>query len=507
MTAARKPTTSSLSDFSTDGLLVYEYDGIPCRRLTADSRAVKPGDLFLAFPGAHADGRSFIDGAIHAGAVGVLWEPDGFVWSEAWSIPNRSVAGLRARVSGLAGEFYGFPSRHMRVVGVTGTNGKTTCSHWLAAVLNACGSPTTVVGTLGEGFSGRLRETGHTTPDPIGLQAMLARHRDEGAHHCVMEVSSHALDQGRVSGVAFHGALFTNLTRDHLDYHGSMEAYGAAKIRLFDNPGLAYAVINLDDGFAGRLLTVLQSVQVPVLGYSLEEKPGPVPGLEVIRLQQETGNGLGGKMLRVISPWGAMEIETAPLGRFNLSNLLAVAGAGLLEELPPAALAKALSALQAPPGRMQGWGGGDLPNVVVDFAHTPDALGQVLLALRPAVAERGRLWVILGCGGERDVGKRPLMGQMAEQRADYVVLTSDNPRNEDPQEIIRQIRAGMTHAPCLEEVDRGEAIRQVLARAAAGDVVVIAGKGHETVQELADGVSVPWSDGAAVEAWIRERRA
>lgn len=492
----------SPSNVNHDGLHAFDYAGMRCHRLCADSRQIRPGDTFLAFPGHLGDGRHFIDQAIQRGAANVLWESRGFVWNEAWTLPQREVSGLRDKVSGLASALYGHPSQRLRVLGITGTNGKTTCSHWLAQILNQSGRQAGVLGTLGAGIPGRLVQTHQTTPDPIRVQQLLAEQQMTGNSHCVMEVSSHALDQGRVNGVAFRGAILTNLTRDHLDYHGSLAAYGAAKARLFRDFPLEYALINLDDAFSTELLGILSGRSVRVLGYSIQDRSLPVQERLTVTRHELMESG---QILELETPWGNLSLALPVIGEFNVANLLAVIGAALLEGVVPEQLPEWVAMLHTPPGRMEQCGGGSEPRVVVDFAHTPDAVGQVLRALRPWVAPGRLLWVVFGCGGQRDAGKRPLMGKMAEVWADRVVLTSDNPRDEDPEAIIHQIRVGMEMEPFLVNIDRDQAIAQVLQQANAGDVVLIAGKGHETTQELAFGEKRPWSDKAAVQQGLAER--
>ncbi len=477
-------------------------EGMRCQDLCSDSRLVRPGVTFVAYPGEVQDGRRYIPEAIARGAANVLWESDHFEWAEGWSVPHRPVPGLRGRISALAGQQWGHPSRSLRVIGVTGTNGKTTCSHWLAQLLERQGGSCAVIGTLGNGFPGKLMPSTHTTPDPIQLQAWLARVRDQGAQHCVMEVSSHALAQERVAGVTFRGAIFTNLTRDHLDYHGTLAAYGEAKARLFHDFALNYALLNLDDPFA-KMLYPQEGAADRVIGYTCKTAPAD---LAIDRLEAGSVHWTPrGVSFELTSPWGKAHIEAPVLGDYNLSNLLAVLGAALLEGIPLAALAESSARLVAPAGRMQGFGGGVHPWIVVDYAHTPDALGHALKTLRSRVARGGKLWVVFGCGGGRDAGKRPLMGRVAEQGAERIVLTSDNPRDEDPRHILRQIEKGMESPAFLIEEDRAKAIRSVLAAARSGDVVLIAGKGHETVQILAQGEARPFSDAGIVQAWLEDR--
>ena len=477
-------------------------EGMRCLDLCSDSRQVHAGGTFVAYPGEVRDGRQYIPEAIARGAANVLWESDHFEWKGGWSVPHRPVSGLRSQISALAGQQWGHPSRSLRVTGVTGTNGKTTCSHWLAQLLERQGRSSAVIGTLGNGFPGKLMPTTHTTPDPIQLQEWLARVRDLGAQQCVMEVSSHALAQERVAGVTFCGAIFTNLTRDHLDYHGTLEAYGEAKARLFHAFDLDYAVLNLDDPFAQTLYTQGRATN-RVIGYTRGTARVDLP---IDRLVAGSVRwALQGVSFELVSPWGKAHIEAPILGDYNLSNLLAVLGAALMEGIPLAALAESTPHLVAPAGRMQGFGGGTHPWVVVDYAHTPDALSQALETLRSRVARGGELWVVFGCGGERDEGKRPLMGRAAEQGAERVVLTSDNPRDEDPRHILQQIEKGMETPAFLIEEDRAKAIQSTLTAARSGDVVLIAGKGHETVQILARGEARPFSDVQIVQAWLEDR--
>ncbi len=451
-------------------------------RLCNDSRRVRPGDVFVAYPGQVRDGREFIAQAIAAGARAVIWDSGGFLWRECWNIPNLGVAGLRALAGEIAAYVAGEPADALWMIGVTGTNGKTSCSHWIAQALNAIGRPTAVIGTLGHGFSGALTGLANTTPDALALHELLACYRDRHASCAVLEVSSHGLMQDRLSGARFDVALFTNLTRDHLDYHGDMDSYGAAKARLFDWPGLRHAVINVDDTFGRGLVARLESSCVKVLTYGLAG--GAISGhrLDLHRF---------GLDLEIQTPWGSGLVRSPMMGKYNAANLLGVLGVLLASDVPLDKALVALARLQAVSGRMQTMGGGTRPLVVVDYAHTPDALEQVLAALR-AHFSGGKLICVFGCGGDRDPGKRPLMGAVATRLADRVVITSDNPRSEDPAAIIAEIASGAP-APFAIESDRGRAIRIAIAAAAPGDVVLIAGKGHEAYQDIA-GVRHPFSD-------------
>ncbi len=462
------------------------------RNLTADSRTAGPGAVFAAYPGTARDGRDFIPQAISRGAAGVLWEARDYVWDPAWRVANAAVERLREKIGDIAAQVYGEPSRALRLTGVTGTNGKTSVAHWIAQAQARLGEKTAVMGTVGNGFPGQLVPAGNTTPDAIELQKALSGYVREGARACALEVSSHGLDQGRVNGCHFHTAVFTNLSRDHLDYHGDMASYAAAKARLFSWPELQYAVLNLDDPQGAALARELKGPRV--IGYSLAAA-GALRG----RISR---NDLGGLALAITSDWGGAELHAAVLGAFNASNLLAALGALLAagEELPAAC--QALAGVQPPPGRMQLLGAWGQPTVVVDYAHTPDALEQVLKTLRQA-AGTGRVICVFGCGGNRDRGKRSLMGRVAEACADLVIVTSDNPRREDPLAILSDIVAGMARPPRVE-ADRARAIFEAVGEARSGDVVLIAGKGHESYQEIEDR-RLPFDDAEvarrALAAW------
>jgi UDP-N-acetylmuramoyl-L-alanyl-D-glutamate--2,6-diaminopimelate ligase len=461
------------------------------RNLSADSRRLCPGDVFLAVPGAAHDGRSHIPAAVAAGAAAVLWEPEGYVWPADLAVPNFPVPDLKARAPAIAAAWWHDPSQGLWMTGVTGTNGKTSCSHWLADALGRLGRKTAVIGTLGNGFPGELAGASHTTPDAVTLQGLLAGYRNAGASGVAMEVSSHALDQGRVEGVAFDVAVLTNLSRDHLDYHGDMTAYAHAKTRLFDWPGLKWAVLNLEDELGQRLYKGLAGRDVHRLSYGLGV--GDVRG-EALRLSAD------GLAMEVETPWGHGELRTGLVGRFNAANLLACLGALLAGNVSLADALAALEQTRSVAGRMQRLGGGAQPTVIVDYAHTPDALEKTLATLRDLTT--GRLVCVFGCGGGRDKGKRPLMGEAAARLADRVVVTSDNPRNEAPADIVADILAGMPAGQQVE-LDRAAAIRIAIAGTMPGDVVLIAGKGHEDYQEIA-GVRRPFSDVAEAERALKE---
>lgn len=455
--------------------------------ITADSRQVKPGALFMAYPGVHNDGRKYIAQAIQAGAAAVIWENRDFAWNADWQVANIGIAGLKDKVGEIAADYYGQPSQKMRMIGVTGTNGKTSVSQWIAQALTAVGIKAAVIGTIGNGFVDAQSEASNTTPDAILLQSMLADYSARGAQAVAMEVSSHGLHQGRVNSVQFDVAILTNLSRDHLDYHGTMEDYAAAKELLFTWPELQVSVINADDAFGQRVADKLRTQNKPLITYGLNH--GDVRATD-LQLHQH------GLTMRVTTPQGEAVVNAPVLGRFNAYNVLAVLSALLALQISLQHAVAAIGKIKPVPGRMQQFGGDGKPLVVVDYAHTPDALEKVLATLREQTT--GKLICVFGCGGDRDPGKRPLMGAAAAKYADKVVVTSDNPRSEDPVAIIQQVVSGMRKA-ALVEVDRAKAIQQAVQSARSGDIVLVAGKGHEDYQEIA-GVRTPFSDVAVVQA-------
>jgi UDP-N-acetylmuramoyl-L-alanyl-D-glutamate--2,6-diaminopimelate ligase len=463
-----------------------------------DSRQVRAGDLFLAYPGDLADGRCYIDDALRRGAVAVAWQPGGdFVWPAAVKVPNLPVDALRPLAGPLAHAVYGHPSEGLSLIAITGTNGKTTISQCIG---RAYPKPCAVIGTLGAGFPEALVETGFTTPEATTLMRYLAEFRSQKAAACALEASSIGIEEGRMNGARVDVAVFTNFTRDHLDYHVSMEAYAAAKEKLFHWPRLRTAVINLDDPLGQKL--VRETTAMRVLGYAIGAPDRDFPAL--VRAEELTDTPFGQRFSLVL-PNGRATVDTGLVGRYNVHNLLAVAAVLHDAGLQPAEVARRLSELTPPPGRMERVGGNGEPLVVVDYAHTPDALENALKALRDVASPRGgRLWVVFGCGGDRDKGKRPQMGALAEQIADRVLVTSDNPRREQPQAIIEDILAGMTHAEV--EADRATAIRRAILEAEAGDVILLAGKGHEPYQEIA-GVRHPFSDVEQARTALQLRRS
>jgi UDP-N-acetylmuramoyl-L-alanyl-D-glutamate--2,6-diaminopimelate ligase len=472
--------------------------------LTLDSRAVRVGEAFLAIRGTVADGRRFIDAALARRAAAVLQEAAEVRLEVRHGVPLIGIPGLDRQMGLIAERFFGHPSTDMWVAGVTGTNGKTTVTHLIAQAIAGDQSadralrPCGLIGTLGYGTFGALQAGRHTTPDAVTLHRLLADLRDRSVRHTVMEVSSHALSQGRVSGVAFDVAVFSNLSRDHLDYHGDLAAYAEAKRGLFRVPGLQAAVVNLDDPLGASILADL-APGVEALGYSL----GSAHDARVRATTLEVD--ARGIRMEVTTPFGTGRLESPLLGRFNAGNLLAALGALIMLGRPLPALLSALGGAQPVSGRMERFGGGEgEPLVVVDYAHTPDALEQVLATLREHC--RGTLTCVFGCGGERDRGKRPEMGAVAERLADRAVVTDDNPRGEDANAIVREIVSGMGPTADVRVArDRERAIALALQDSGPGDVVLVAGKGHEDYQEVA-GQRRPYSDRAAVRALLARRR-
>ncbi|HET8897352.1 MAG TPA: UDP-N-acetylmuramoyl-L-alanyl-D-glutamate--2,6-diaminopimelate ligase [Rhodanobacteraceae bacterium] len=482
-----------------DGIVdVADLGAIEVSGLTLDSRQVRTGDAFVALQGIHHHGIEFAPQAAARGAAVILAEAPLPTASRApTAAPVLAVPALSQCLSEIAARHYGQPGQALHLIGVTGTNGKTSIVQLLAQALEALGRPSASIGTLGAGRVGALTAGERTTPDAISVQATLAQLRAAGAEYVAMEVSSHALVQGRVEAVPFELAVFTNLTRDHLDYHGSMQAYGAAKARLFAWPGLRQAVINVDDAFGRELLAGLPGT-VQGLSYGVESSAAAINARAIVSHDD-------GIDFELHTPWGVAAIQSRLLGYFNVSNLLAVCGALGALGVEFDAIVAALAALEPVAGRMNRVGGGELPLLVVDYAHTPDALEKALMTLRPHT--RGRLLCVFGAGGDRDRGKRPLMGQVVERLADLAIVTDDNPRSENGDAIVAEILAGVAHPERMRvERDRARAIRQAAAMAVAGDSVLIAGKGHERYQEIA-GEQHPFDDLAEARHALRERAA
>lgn len=498
------------------------------KRLVTDSRQVKSGDTFLAYPGEVSDGRNFIVQALANGAASVLWESRGYTWNPAWRTPNLGVAELRRRAGEIASNLYGRPSAKLWVIGVTGTNGKTSCSHWIAQSLTRTGRKCAVIGTLGSGFPGALETTLNTTPDAVWLHGALDEFVRGGARAVSMEVSSHGIEQHRLAGIELDVALLTNVSRDHLDYHGTMRRYRAAKARLFRWSSLTYAVLNLDDKFGAEMVSRVRRSNTSVVGYGFTRVRSPrASGSRMLRVQgRNLRVGADGLAFDVSTPWGSASLKSRLIGRFNAANLLGSLAALLASDISLENSVRALQRVKAIPGRTERYGGGSRPLVVVDYAHTPDALENALLALRELIGSELRgessgltrrrshaqrstlnaqLICVFGCGGERDRGKRPLMGAIAAGLADHVIITSDNPRSEDPDAIIADIAKGLRGARAAIEPDRARAIRLAVSMARRGDIVLVAGKGHEQHQEIG-GIKHVFSDAAVVTAALRGSR-
>ena len=490
-------TTLTLSKLLAGVADVPASDNVIVAGIKIDSRNVSTGDLFIALPGTKQHGNTYIKEAISRGASAVVYDattklPD----RTGADVPLIKVVDVAQQAGFIASRFYNEPSKSMNVTGITGTNGKTTCSVLLAQALNALGARASLIGTLGAGLWGQLATATHTTPDAVTLQSQIAMLHDQGSDELLIEVSSHGLQQGRVSGTDFNVAVFTNLSQDHLDYHGSMQSYGAAKAKLFQQFELDLAVINSDDKFgrallSGNCLPTGSIKAMRVVSYGIES--GDVRGHQIslhadgIRLQMQT-------------PWGELFIDSKLMGRFNVYNLLACAAVLLSAGHAANDVARALSIAESAPGRMECFSSVHA-TAVVDFAHTPDALQQALTALREHIAGQ-RVICVFGCGGDRDAGKRPLMGRIAEQLADTVIITDDNPRHEEPAAIRAAILSGMQQ-PSLQIADRRKAIEAAITMAKPGDIILIAGKGHESTQQIGD-LKIPFSDRQLVTALLSE---
>lgn len=442
--------------------------------LQNDSRQVNPGDLFFAYPGAAFDGRLYCQQAIFSGAVAVVYEPshlpESFVFStQAIYVP---IPQLATKLAAIASRYYDYPTRALSVTGVTGTNGKTTIAYQLAQAWRALGSKAAYIGTLGQGDVSALQPVGNTTPDALCLQRLFHEYRQRGVKQVCMEVSSHALTQQRVASIDFTHAIYTNLSHEHLDYHQTLQAYAQAKAALFTVPTLQCAVINHDDAYSDLMCSQLPAM-CKKMTYGLKE------GADV--RAQNVQITMTGSVFDVTSPWGLHSVRVKSLGAFNIYNSLAVFTSLMMHDYLAADVVNVMAHLDASPGRME------LviqePCVIVDYAHTPDALENVLSTLTQL--KQGRLWVVFGCGGDRDRTKRPMMGQIASQYADNVIITSDNPRSEDPVQIMEEIAAGLfTSKPVIKIIDREQAIHHALRLAEKQDIILIAGKGHESYQQI-----------------------
>lgn len=480
-------------------------------KVSADSRQIQSGDIFFAYPVGHGkalrDGRQYIEAALANGAAVVVFDPAGDGAQYLDHPQCVAVENLAKHVGELCAQWYDFPSKQLKMIGVTGTNGKTSITQWLAGALDSVDHRTAVLGTLGTGFVGALVQTGYTTPDAPRLQTQLQDLITAGAKQVVIEASSHALEQGRIAGTEFNCAVFTNLSQDHLDYHGTMADYAAAKAQLFEMPGLEHAVINLDDAFGRELaMKLLAKASIKVWGYSLSKEK--LSGFEQFgnRLQRVYAkdsvlNGIGYDSLFIHEGVSSKTLHVPVIGEFNLSNALAVWTVLLTQGLSSDEASKRIAKLHPVPGRMEfiplsrsSKAEGLL--VIVDYAHTPDALQKTLQAIRPIADQRqGKIWCVFGCGGDRDISKRPQMGAVAQRLTDHLIITSDNPRSEDPLVIMNMIKAGIGDSQQSIQmiVDRAAAIMAAVRHADPHDIVLVAGKGHETSQEI-NGKKFDFSD-------------
>lgn len=449
-------------------------DQVIVEDLKLDSRSVKQGALFLAYPGTAMDGRNFIQKAQESGAVAVLYEAADFSLPDDITIPAYAVNDLREKVGLLAHHFFAEPSSEIQVFGVTGTNGKTTNCYLLTQALTKLGMRAAMIGTIGVGELHSLIGSGHTTPSPISIHRLLAQWRDEGITQVCMEVTSHALDQGRVAGVQFFCTMFTNLSHDHLDYHGDMERYAAAKQKLFTDYPAELVITNADDPIGLGLIDIANSDFIASYG----ESSGDVR-LEEVKFNEQ------GMTLMIEAGEVDFSVTTSLVGKINLPNVLMLVTTLLSLSTSVEDIKRIVTMLDAVPGRMEMYHAADKAHVVIDYAHTPDALERALQSISEHCS--GLLWCVFGCGGDRDKGKRPLMGEIASRLADRVIITNDNPRSESPTEIAADIKVG-TGSMCLVELDRAEAISAAISQAGSDDWVLVAGKGHETIQFIDDRV-------------------
>lgn len=478
MEALMGQTITVLGDL-VDGLTV-DQAAVPVAGITLDSRRLQPGEVFIAVAGHEKDGRDFIDAAVANGAAAIIAEAP--CDAGRWRLPVVVVDGLSARVSEIAGRFYQHPSRSLTVIGVTGTNGKSSVTHYIAQMLESLAKPCGVIGTLGAGRINQLTGALNTTPDAVSIQATLSQWRDAGAQWAAMEVSSHGLSQHRVDGLQFSTAVFTNLSQDHLDYHGNMTEYGAAKARLFAMNDLKHAVLNADDSYSAELRNVIApAVDVQTFGLTANADIHA----------RDVRYSPAGISATLTTPWGELQLNTALIGVVNLKNVLAAVAVLGAEGFAAEQIQRSLASLRPVPGRLERLETVAGVQVIVDYAHTPDALEQVLTSLRPHCQQQ--LWCVFGCGGNRDKSKRPLMAAIAEKHADVLVVTSDNPRDETPADIAADITRALSKPGYVLELDRQRAIEHAIGKAADGDLIVIAGKGHEDYQEW-QGKRLPFSD-------------
>ena len=490
MMAAEKINFSkSLSDLLNG--LVHTDVSIMINGVAIDSRTAKNGDLFMAYRGSMVNGVDYIDDAIDKGAIAILADKDETIESASISVPLIKITDLRKQAGIIISRFYDEPSKDMHLIGVTGTNGKTTVSYMIAEAMYSLGKQSAVIGTIGKGLFGRLESDKTTTPDPVKLHSLFADWANS-IDAAVMEVSSHALDQGRVAGAEFNTAIFTNLSRDHLDYHETFEDYANAKFQLFKSVGLENAIINIDDAYGVKFLEDLPD-GLDVFAYSSNAKnlDSKNENVKFISCESIETNNLK-TTLKINSPWGSVTIETNLLGAFNIDNSLAAFSALCLYGFPATDAANAISNFNGVPGRMEYFSIESKPLLIVDYAHSPDALEKALLAVKPYCA--GKLYCVFGCGGDRDAGKRSEMGKIASRHADNIVITNDNPRYESEEVIVEDILEGINDKTNVSVTyDRSEAITNTFLNASAEDIILIAGKGHETTQQIGS-TFYPFSD-------------
>ncbi len=464
------------------------YNDIIIQDLKLDSRMVVAGDLFIAIKGDQYNGSDYIENAIANGARAILIDSNDNIYFPKQCIPLIAIAQLKKNLSAIAGRFFQNPSLNMRIIGVTGTNGKTSCVQYISQALTDCGQQCGSIGTLGFGAINQLCKLDRTTPDAITMQRLLAYFNENNAVAVALEISSHAAVQYRVNGIEFDTLVFTNLSHDHLDYHGDMKNYAAAKKSIFMMPKVRHAVINIDDAFGQQLAIELRN-KYKVHTYGLEAIDATISASNI---QLKNHN----MVANLTSIWGDGEVTSQLLGRFNLSNLLAVSAVLCVGGITIKDTLNAIAKLSSVPGRMQQYSYENLPLIIVDYAHTPDALKSVLETLKEMCT--GKLWCLFGCGGDRDQSKRSIMGQVAELLADHLILTNDNPRHENPSHIIEEILSGIKIPETILVIeDRAVAIASCIASAQVDDVILIAGKGHENYQE-SYGLRIYFSDGEQV---------
>ncbi len=489
MTVEKLNYSKPLSELLRD-IITVDSD-INVTGVAIDSRAVQAGDLFLAYRGSSVNGVDYIDAAIRSGAVAVAIDADETIDIKPIFITFVKVPGLRQRAGDIISRFYDEPSKAMQMIGVTGTNGKSTVSYMIAYALYVLGKQSAVLGTLGYGPFNQIEKGSTTTPDPVTLHSLLSEWRNK-IDTVVMEVSSHALDQGRVAGTAFDIAVFTNLSRDHLDYHLTLDDYADAKFQLFQLQGLKHAIVNINDAYGLKLIDKL-SAKINIVAYSIQANPASLnnKNIALVYCKNLETEGLQTK-IKIESPWGQFDIHTSMLGSFNVDNILAAFSTLCVAGFSADKVAETLSGFSGIPGRMEYFTAPGKPLVIVDYAHTPDALEKALLALRPYC--RSELYCVFGCGGDRDVGKRSQMGGIAEKLADHIVLTNDNPRTEVAEDIVEDIVEGIQDKSSVTiKYDRSDAITNTFLNAQKDDVILIAGKGHENTQQIGTSL-LPFSD-------------